>query len=203
MAVLWSFLFVGGRPYGHLVVAYPLIPWLSIMMAGFVLGRFLIETRGRAHSAHTRSFALIGLALLALFALVRGVDGYGNWGLYRDSLLPLQWLHVAKYPPSLSYTALELGLTFLLLALFFRLEDTRRSSLLQPFLIFGSTAFFYYLLHVHLLALFELVFRLDRSSGGLVKTYAAALAVLLALYPLCTRYRRYKAARPDGWTRYI
>ncbi|HWE30427.1 MAG TPA: hypothetical protein VHB97_20615, partial [Polyangia bacterium] len=116
---------------------------------------------------------------------------------------PLQWLHVAKYPPSLSYTTLELGLAFVLLALFFLLEDTRPGPLLQIFLIFGSTAFFYYLLHVHLLGLVSLLARLDRNRHGLLKTYVAAAAVLVVLYPLCVRYRRYKAAHPDGWTRYI
>ena len=53
------------------------------------------------------------------------VDGYGNWGLHRDSLAPLQWLHVAKYPPSLAYTTLELGLAFCLLALFFMVDRAR------------------------------------------------------------------------------
>ena len=203
LATIWAFLFVGGRPFGKVVVAYPVIPWLSIMMAGWVLGRWILETRDRPPAARVRTLALIGVALLAVFAIVRGVDGYGNWGLYRDSLAPLQWLHVAKYPPSLSYSTLELGLAFLLLALFFQLEDTRPRPLLQPFLIFGSTAFFYYLLHVHLLKLAAIVLGLDRAHDGLFKTYAGSAAVLVALYPLCTRYRRYKAAHPDGWTRYI
>ncbi|HEX9102181.1 MAG TPA: hypothetical protein VF997_08265, partial [Polyangia bacterium] len=184
-------------------VAYPLVPWLSIMMAGWVLGRWLLETRGRDHAARARTLALVGVALLAVFAVVRGVDGYGNWGLYRDSLSPLQWLHVAKYPPSLSYTTLELGLAFLLLALFFRLEDGRERPALRPLLVLGSTAFFYYLLHAHLLNAVAQLAHADRNQHGLLKTWVAAALVLVVLYPLCTRYRRYKAAHPDGWTRYI
>jgi uncharacterized membrane protein len=200
---LWCFLFVGGPAFRPAIVAYPLVPWLSIMMTGWVLGRWILETREQGNAARARTLALIGVALLAVFAVVRGVDGYGNWGLYRDSLAPLQWLHVAKYPPSLSYTTLELGLTFLLLALFFLLEDTRPRLLLQPFLLFGSTAFFYYLLHAHLLGAVSLLSKQDRNHDGLLKTYVAAAAVLVVLYPLCTRYRRYKAAHPDGWPRYI
>jgi uncharacterized membrane protein len=203
MHAIWCFLFVGGPPFRAAIVAYPLIPWLSIMMAGWVLGRWVLETRALDHRARARTLALIGVALLAVFAVVRGVDTYGNWGLYRDSLAPLQWLHVAKYPPSLSYTTLELGLTFLLLALFFQIEDTRPRPLLQPFLIFGSTAFFYYLLHAHLLGLVSLLARHDQNRNGLLKTYVATVIVLVALYPLCVRYRRYKASHPDGWTRYI
>jgi len=203
MHAIWCFLFVGGPPFRQAVVAYPLIPWLSIMMAGWVLGRWILETRAVDHRTRARTLAIIGVALLAVFAVVRGVDAYGNWGLYRDSLDPLQWLHVAKYPPSLSYTTLELGLTFLLLALFFQLEDTQPRPLLHPFLIFGSTAFFYYLLHVHLLNLVSLLAKHDHNRNGLLKTYVAAALVLVALYPLCVRYRKYKAAHPDSWTRYI
>ena len=200
---LWRFLFVGGPVFRPAVCVYPLVPWLSIMMAGWVLGRWLLDARARDHAAQARTLALIGVALLAVFAVVRGLDGYGNWGLYRDSLAPLQWLHVAKYPPSLSYTALELGLTFLLLALFFGLEGAGPRPLLHPFLIFGSTAFFYYLLHAHLLGAVSLLLRLDRNRDGLLKTYVASVAVLVVLYPACTLYRRYKAAHPDSWTRYI
>jgi uncharacterized membrane protein len=200
---LWSFLFVGGPPFSHAMVAYPLVPWLSMMMAGWVLGRWLIATRTQPLASRARTLALVGVALLAAFAIVRGVDGYGNWGLYRDSLAPLQWLHVAKYPPSLSYTTLELGLAFLLLAFFLLFERHASARYLHIFLVFGSTAFFFYLLHVHLLGAVMIASGIDRDTHGLLKTYGATAAVLIALYPLCARYRRYKAAHPDGWTRYI
>lgn len=213
---LWAFLFVGGPPFAHAMVAYPLVPWLSMMMAGWVLGRWLIATRTRVADARTgaadartlalsraRTVALVGVALLVVFVVVRGLDGYGNWGLHRDSLAPLQWLHVAKYPPSLAYTTLELGLAFLLLAFFFILEDTRARPTCTIFLLFGSTAFFFYLIHVHLLGGVMLALHIDRDTHGLVKTYGATLGALVVLYPLCARYRRYKQAHPDGWTRYI
>ena len=183
--------------------AYPLVPWLSIMMAGWVLGRWLIATRERPRAHQARTLGALGVALLVVFAVVRGADGYGNWGLHRDSLAALQWLHVAKYPPSLSFTALELGLALSLLALFVAVDDGRPRPWLRPLSLFGGTAFFYYLLHIHLLAASSLLLRLDRQQHGLLKTWVAAAVVLLALAPLCARYRRYKAAHTDGWTRYI
>ena len=172
-------------------------------MAGWVLGRWILETRERSHLSRARTLALIGAGLLVVFAVVRGVDGYGNWGLYRDSLAPLQWLHVAKYPPSLSYSALELGLTFLLLALFFVLDDKAERPALQPLGVLGSTAFFYYLWHAHILNAVAFFSHADRNAHGLLKTYIAAALVLVLLYPACVRYRRYKQAHPNSWTRYI
>ena len=200
---IWQFLFVGGPVFRPGIVAYPLIPWLSIMMAGWVLGRWILATRERTYAERARTLALIGVALLVVFAVVRGVDGYGNWGLHRDSLAPLQWLHVAKYPPSLTYSALELGLTFLLLAGFFLLDGADPRPLLAPLATLGATAFFYYLFHAHLVNAAAFFSHEDRNSHGLLKTYVAAAVVLVALYPACVRYRRYKAAHPNGWTRYI
>lgn len=199
---LWVFLFVGGRAYGRMVCAYPLVPWLSMMMLGWVLGRWLLarrEATGRA-----RALTLAGAGALGTFALVRGADGYGNWNLYRDSLAPLQWLHVAKYPPSLAYTGLELGLALLLLVAFMALDDPARPRrALAPLSLLGSTAFFYYLLHVHLMAATQWLLHLDRRTDGLAKTWLGAALVLAVLFVPCAKYRRYKAAHPDGWTRYL
>ena len=199
---LWGYLFAGGPTVGRAVCGYPLVPWLSIMMFGWVLGRWLLEPRTRQERA--RTFAVLGVALLALFAVVRGVDGYGNWNLHRDSLDALQWLHVSKYPPSIAYMALELGLAFVVLAGFTVLDDPaapRRG--LAVLSLFGATAFFYYLLHVHLMDVVQLASGFDRNSAGLAKTWLGAGLVLAALAGPCWLYRRYKAAHPDGWTRYV
>jgi uncharacterized membrane protein len=201
---LWQLLWTGGPlVQGVAVCAYPLVPWLSMMIAGWLLGRWILVDPSRPAPSRAPMLLALGGLLLCLFAIVRGIDGYGNWGLHRDLVGVLQWLHVAKYPPSLSYTALELGIGFVLLAVFFALDDGRERRWLAPLALFGSTAFFYYLLHVHLLLLADTVLRFDPDRYGLAKTYVGAAAVLVALYPLCVRYRRYKAAHPDGWARYI
>jgi uncharacterized membrane protein len=204
---LWGFLFVGGPVFRPALVMYPLVPWLSIMMIGWVLGRWLLQTRERPNPQRAKPMLLIGIALLVVFAIVRGIDGYGNWDLHRDSLSALQWMHVAKYPPGLSFTTLQLGIAFVLFALFLAIDDGRERPLLKPLELFGSTAFFFYLLHIHILAISMVL--LTRFAGlsdetyGLTKTYLSAAAILVLLYPLCARYRRYKSAHPDGWTRYI
>jgi uncharacterized membrane protein len=200
---LWRVLWTAGPPLQRVYCAYPVLPWLSIMIAGWVLGRWLLAGRARTPAARARGLLLVGLSFLVLFAVLRGLDGYGNWGLYRDSTALLQWLHVAKYPPSLAFMALELGLGLVLLAFFFALDDGGERRLLAPLGLLGSTAFFYYLLHVHLLDVADYVFHIDHETYGLAKTYLGAAAVLGALYPLCRVYRRYKTAHPQGWTRYV
>jgi uncharacterized membrane protein len=200
---LWRLLLVGGPPFdGKLVCAYPVLPWLPFMMVGWVLGRWLLKPATSA--ARARSMTVAGVGLLALFVVLRGVDGYGNWNLHRESFDFLQWLHVSKYPPSITFTCLELGLGLSLLALFTALDDPgkpRRAFALLALL--GSTAFFYYLLHVHLLALATVSLGLDGHAYGLAKTWIGAALAIAALTWPCKWYRRYKAAHPDGWTRYI
>ena len=200
---LWRVLLVGGPPFdGRLVCPYPLLPWLSIMMAGWVFGRWLLVPATSA--ARARSMALIGAGLLAAFAVLRGIDGYGNWNLHRDSPDLVQWLHVSKYPPSITFTCLELGLGLSTLALFTALDNPARPRRAFAVLsLLGGTALFYYLLHVHLIELAQTLLKLDTHTHGLAKTWIAAGITLAVLLGPCAWYRRHKAAHPDGWTRYI
>jgi uncharacterized membrane protein len=188
-------LLLTGGPLGKILVGYPLLPWLAIMALGYAAGGVVSSTPAERLSRRALG---AGLLALAVFALVRGLDGYGNLRLYRDDGSLVQWLHVCKYPPSLSYTALELGLMGLWLSLFLRVPALCRG----PLPLLGQTAFFFYLLHVHLLegAAHALGLFHREGIGGTVLATALALAVLT---PLCALYRRYKAAHPDGWARYV
>jgi uncharacterized membrane protein len=172
------------------------------MIFGWVLGRRLLVPRPRLEQA--RSLGVAGAFSLGLFALVRGVDGYGNWNLYRESSAALQWLHVSKYPPSLAFGCLELGIGLLLLALFAALDDPDEPRPALAILsLLGGTALFYYLLHVHLMKVVQWALAIDTGSHGLEKTWIAGLATVGVLLWPCAWFRRYKSARPGGWTRYI
>jgi uncharacterized membrane protein len=192
-----AILLLTGGPLDPLVVAYPLVPWLAVMALGHAAGALVAGQPADRLAA--RSVGAGALALL-VFAVVRGIDCYGNLGLHRDDASLLQWLHVSKYPPSLSYTALELGLMAILLAAFLRAPAGSRA--LWPLVLLGQTAFFFYLLHAHLLHAAAWALGLSRGAG-LRATYVAAAATIAVLLPLCAAYRRYKSAHPDGWARYV
>lgn len=191
---------------GPAAIAYPSVSWLAMMMLGWALGSHLVALRRRgapASSAAPRC-AGAGVAALALFAVVRAANGYGNMAVLRDDASLIQWLHVSKYPPSLAFSALELGLMALLLAGLLaweaRLAGPPRAR--NPFLVLGKTALFFYLLHFLLLAIAASALG-PASRGGLAHTWAAAAAVVVAMVPLCLWYGRYKAAHPGGLTQYI
>jgi uncharacterized membrane protein len=184
---------------GRVIIGYPLLPWLGMMCLGWVFGRRLLESRAGV----TRLLVVAGVAALGVFVLVRGLNGYGNALLYREGGSLLQWLHVSKYPPSLAYASLELGLMALLLAGFWWVEERwGQVKALAPLRLLGQTALFFYLLHVHLLEGSALLLGV-RKQLGLGATYVAAAAALGVLGVACSWYRRYKAAHPLGWTRYV
>jgi uncharacterized membrane protein len=199
-------LLIHGGLFPHLTVSYPVFPWLAVMMLGFVFGKQLFRVRDSVSarwSAETMLF-VSGAASLVVFVIVRGLNSYGNMTLLRDNGSLIQWLHVSKYPPSLSFLTLELGLMGIILALLFRVQRKARGTirLRNPILVFGQTAFFFYVLHIVFLEMSARALNLYERMG-LGTTYFATIAVLVLLYPLCLWYRRYKTSHPGGWARYV
>jgi uncharacterized membrane protein len=197
-AILPRLLFAFGRLGKHALVGYALFPWLCTMALGFCLGRWLLGQPTEGLGRHAARLLLPwGVGLLALYLVLRGVNGLGNMGLLRHDGSLVQWLHVSKYPPSLAYWGLELGLAALLLALAFRARLAW-----PPVVLLGQTALFYYLLHAHLLTLAAVLLGMHKTAG-LFATYVATAVVVLLLLPLCSWYRGYKRAHPTGWPQYI
>ena len=122
--------------------------------------------------------------------------------LYRYDNSIIQWLHVSKYPPSLTFSALELGLMFLILSFLFSWYRVRNAAPSNPLHVFGHTPLFFYVLHVHLLSASAWLLKIHRT-GGLTETFLATLAVLVVLYPLCRWYANFKQARPNSRLRYL
>jgi uncharacterized membrane protein len=184
-------------------IIYPALPWLAIMMLGHVLGDHMVRWHaGTARWSPTRVLVLAGVAGLLVFSVVRGLNGYGNMFLLREDASIVQWLHVSKYPPSLAFVGLELGLVMLLLAALLWIEPRVPPRPDAPLLVLGQTALFFYVLHWPLLGLPAALFGLFRA-GDLLTSYAAAAAVVIVMLPLCRWYRGYKRAHPNGWARYV
>lgn len=199
-------LLIHGGLFPHLTVSYPVFPWLAVMMLGFVFGKTLLHIRdsGSARWSAEKMLLVSGAVFLIVFVIVRGLNSYGNMTLLRDNGSLIQWLHVSKYPPSLSFLTRELGLMGIILALLFRVQSKARGTirLQSPILVFGQTAFFFYVLHIVILEVSARVLNMH-AEMGLGSTYLAAIAVLILLYPCCLWYRRYKTSHPRGWARYI
>jgi uncharacterized membrane protein len=194
-------LLVTGGSHGKLLIAYPTIHWLAILLLGWWWGRRLV-TSPDARTTAGRDLARAGLAGLALFVVLRAIDAYGNMHLLRDSWAPLQWLHVSKYPPSITYDALELGLMAVILSAMFRLAANRTPRPNSLLMVLGQVPMFFYLLHFPILVQSARLLGLEKKCG-VGASYLGAAAVVALLYPLCRWYRGYKAAHRTGWARFV
>jgi len=186
-----------------LAIKYPVIPWLAISILGWVFGRYLIRYAAGLSTVSGRNVLWIcGCASLIVFAIVRGLGGYGDMFLHRTDNSWEQRLHVSKYPPSLTYYSLELGILFLCLALLRTLELRIGVRENGPFYVFGQTAMFFYVAHRLAFEVPATYFGL-RGFDGLTATYVISAVMLVLLYPACLWYRRVKAAHPKSVLKYL
>ena len=186
-----------------LVIKYPVIPWLAISILGWVFGRHLIRfAAGQSKVSGRNVLWICGVASLIGFAIIRGLGGYGDMFLHRADNSWEQWLHVSKYPPSLTYYLLELGILFLCLALLRVLELRIGVRENGPFYVFGQTAMFFYLVHRLVFEVPATYFGL-RGFDGLAATYIISAVMLVLLYPACRWYRAVKAAHPRSVLKYL
>ncbi|HET6254994.1 MAG TPA: heparan-alpha-glucosaminide N-acetyltransferase domain-containing protein [Puia sp.] len=169
-----------------IAVAYPIIPWFGIMLAGFVTGRWF----QRPAAERKRLFLAAGGITLGLFVVLRFINGYGDfnpWSVQKNTLFTaLSFLNVDKYPPTLLFCLLTLGGLFLILAAAEprapqqpapippvivqpATQATQPSIAVQPatqppanaitriLLVYGRVPLFYFIVHFYLIHLLMLV----------------------------------------------
>jgi uncharacterized membrane protein len=205
------------------VVAYPLVPWIGVMGAGFCLAR----AYGWPDDERRRFLIGFGLALTAGFLVVRGLNIYGDpqpWAVQpRAGFTWISFLNCTKYPPSLSFLLMTLGPAITILGLLDRAAPGDRN----PFLVFGRVPLLYFVLHIPLIHAVEIALAwlrygpapfitLPPPSLGTPRTmfppdfgwrlwvvYAVTAGVVLALYPVCLWFSRLKARRRGRWLSYL
>lgn len=211
-----SFPLGGGRVF---VIGYPPIPWLGIMLLGFAAGRLFDSETLQLRSL----FVKIGLASIGLFILLRFINIYGDpgrWSYQKSSLFTfLSFINVTKYPPSLQFCLLFLGLLFLILA---ALQNIK-TKWTDVVCVYGKVPLFYFVVHFYIIHLLVLVmlflqgfkpsdmvfgFNFGRPKTGsgipLWGVYMVWIGIVLTMYPLCKWYGRYKEKnKGKNWLRYL
>jgi hypothetical protein len=129
-------------------------------------------------------------------------------------------MNITKYPPSLLFCLVTLGILFLLLALAERVNG----PLADIANVYGKVPLFYFIVHfyvIHCLLILILFLQgfhwadLQFASGAfgrpkgvasgipLWAVYLVWAMVVAALYKPCTWFGRYKATHKYGWLRFI
>jgi len=208
-----------------IIVGYPVLPWIGVMAAGYCMAPiFKLDAERRR-----RLLTQTGIALIALFVILRFVNVYGNpipWSQQATPVLTfLSFLNVTKYPPSLDFILMTIGPALLALSWFDRLGLPRDN----PLAVIGRVPLFYFIVHfwmAHVLASLFAWLRYGRASlaylfaplpsaGGprelfppdfgysLWVVYAVWIAVVVAMYPLCRWFDGLKSRRRSWWLSYL
>ena len=202
--------------------AYPLVPWVAVVAAGYALGPVFLWDPPRRRAFLTR----LGWVLTIAFVLLRIANVYGDpraWAAH-DSVVEsgLAFLNTTKYPPSLLFLLMTLGPAMLFLAA----VDRETPAWLRPALVFGRVPLFYFAAHVVLMHALAVVvcylrygdahwmfesptlaqFPVTQPPGwpiALPGVYLVWLSVIVMLFPLCRWFAGVKARRRDWWLSYL
>ncbi len=201
------------------VVGYPPIPWLGIMFVGFSAARIFEQTIEN----RKKIFLKIGLTCLFFFVIIRFVNIYGDslhWSTQKNSLFTfLSFVNVTKYPPSLLFCLITLGVMFLI----FSIIEGKKSKFMDILIVYGKVPLFYFVIHwfiIHPL-MFAMVFiqgfkssdlifgfNFGRPKGengvNLLVIYLIWILVVAMLYPICKWYGNYKERHKNNkWLNYL
>ncbi len=201
--------------YGHFIfTGYPVLPWIGIITLGYCFGRFYEKDFNAIKRKKWLLF--IGSSAIILFIILRSANIYGDqlfWANQKSGLFTfLSFINVTKYPPSLLYTLITLGPALIFLA-FTEKPLNRFTSFIS---VYGRVPMFYYLLHIYLLHFLAMIAAQLTGFGwkamivdtfpeikgygfSLAVVYLIWIGVVLALYPLCRWYDKYKTTHKEKW----
>jgi len=212
---LWTILhdrgFLVDNGWLKIKVSYPVLPWIGVILLGWFAGPLYAHTT----DWFTRRKALIGLGLgcLGLLLVLRGFNLYGEtlpWSVQDSAVRTLMsFLNYTKYPPSLDFLLITLGIGFFLLAWF----ESVQNKVIDALEIYGSVPMFVYILHLYVLLAAYGVLRLvfganhgDRFGVDHVWWIWLGTAVLaVALYRPAKAFAEYKhrEKRNKPWLSYF
>lgn len=210
---LWTILhdravLVAGEPL-QIKVTYPVLPWIGVILLGYIAGPLY----SRAVESTRRVQYLIGLGIgcLLLLLVLRGFNIYGEtlpW-VQGDTFVRtlMSWLNFTKYPPSLDFLLLTLGIAFLLLAWFEGMENGATRVLVT----FGSAPMFFYILHLYaLLILYRIALAIFGPNHGelfgvdhFYWVWIVSPLLAFALYFPTRAFARFKRTSKQAWVRYF
>jgi len=212
-------------------VLFPLIPWIGVAALGYGIGPLFELTPSKRRTL----LHLAGAATLAVFVLLRLTNLYGNpatpsidgaMGVFRLppdatwSYALIGLLNLEKYPPSLQYLLMTLGIVALLLAWYQRYDVGAPLKRIQRWIrLFGLVPMFFYVAHLFLLHGMALVlaqltgqpshwlgwsgtFPTSAPDGygyNLAGVYLATAVATILLYFPCRAFAHLKARHRTRW----
>ena len=189
----WKLILMRSGGTAKLWSNFPVLPWLELVVFGMLFGRWLLVDEKKAY----QKGLWVGIILLILFVIVRYADSFGNIRP-RAGNTWIDFLNVVKYPPSLTFTCLTMGVNLIALWGISKVGPSTSSgwrfqTACRPLVVFGNVPLFVYVLHLYL---YMLIGKLVAPHGtSLQVMYPYWLIGLVILYPLALWYGRFKHSK--------
>jgi uncharacterized membrane protein len=186
----WNLILIRSGGDGRLWSNYPILPWLELVIFGMLFGKWLRSDEKKTY----QNGLWMGFALLIIFIILRYADGFGNIRP-RAGDTWIDFLNVVRYPPSLTFTFLTMGVNLVILWGFSKPEGIW-DLVSRPLVTFGRAPLFVYVLHLVLYMLMGKFFAPHGTS--LPAMYLYWLVGLGILYLPALWYRGFKQTQPPG-----
>ncbi|WP_068472134.1 DUF1624 domain-containing protein [Saccharicrinis aurantiacus] len=189
--------------------SYPVLPWIGVILLGYFAGPLF----GKTITSNTRKISLvyIGLSCLLVLFVFRYFNLYGETlpFEFQETFVKtlMSFINYTKYPPSLDFLLLTIGIGFLLLALFENMNNKFTTALKT----YGSAPMFFYIFHLYvLLILYKILTAIYGTQQGeyfgfnhIWQIWALTITLSIALYFPTKYFSNYKRQSSNKWIKYF
>jgi uncharacterized membrane protein len=212
------FVIMNGAGVPVVLVAYTILPWLGVMMAGYCIGSWMTLPPDHTFAKLWKT----GAMMISAFVLLRLLNVYGDPAPWSPqprgwTFSFLSFINVTKYPPSLQFVLLMVGIGMLLMAAFTK-AGGKATEWLRAF---GQVPFFYYVLHLALISMGALAWTTitfgryvnfgfsdpaqwpKEYEPNLLRVIIVWIAVVFVLYFPCRWFASYRKGHQNKWLSYL
>ena len=192
--------------------SYPVLPWIGVIAFGYVSAFRFNKLLGQKNEIKT--YILIGAGMLLTFVMLRFANIYGesqSWQHYTSGMQTfMSFFNITKYPPSLLFILLTLGLGFWIFAGLRQIEKSTANPM--RFLSgFGKAPLFFYVLHLYVLhVIYQIALLMFGKNQGdrfgfdsIITNWVLALVLVYPLYRACQWFLAYKKSHSYRWLSYV
>lgn len=195
-------------------ISYPSLAWFGVILLGYCAGALFANNMQAER--RMKYLTLIGLTCISIMLILRGFNIYGEalpWSTQGTTLATvMSFLNFTKYPPSLNYILITVGVGCILLAVFESFQE-KAAKPLEILKTFGSAPMFVYFAHLYvLLAAYWILYALVGPTHGdrfgldtVSMLWLGALLLTLGLYFPTKKFAAYKhkRKREKPWLSYL
>jgi uncharacterized membrane protein len=190
-------------------VTYPVLPWIGVILLGYVAGP--LYSKFMAAERRVRLLVMLGAGCLALLVLLRTFNIYGEtlpWTAQGETIRTvMDFVNFTKYPPSLDFLLLTIGIALLLMAWF----EKQDNLLTRAIAAIGGAPMFFYILHLYVLLVLQkiAVATLGANHGerwgvdSVLWIWIGAAVLSVLLYFPTRAFGDFKRRTSIGWVKYF